>query len=144
MRRIVHPMHIARQAVLCIPCRLQTDFAVHHVHMTNKLVKTRLKGPRYRPTFIRQWREHREMTLEQLGEAIHMSHAQLGRIERGLQPYNQAMLEALAVELQTDVASLLMRDPSDPDAMWSLWDQAKPGERQMIVNIARGVLKTGS
>jgi hypothetical protein len=34
------------------------------------------------------------MTLERAGEAVDMSHAQLGRIERGLQPYNQELLEA--------------------------------------------------
>lgn len=84
------------------------------------------------------------MTLEQLGEAVEMSHGQLGRIERGLQPYNQALLEAIAEVLATDVPSLIMRDPSDPDALWTLWDKAQPGERRMIVDIAKTVLKTGT
>ena len=70
------------------------------------------------------------MTLEQAGEAVGISHAQLGRIERGLQPYNQGLLEALAVLYKTEVASLLTRDPIEDDDMWSLWDQAHEADRQ--------------
>jgi transcriptional regulator with XRE-family HTH domain len=76
-----------------------------------------------RPTFIRQWRKHRGKTLEQLGEAVDMSHAQVSRIERGLQPYSQPVLEAIADALQTDPASLLMRDPSVPSVDALLRDQ---------------------
>jgi transcriptional regulator with XRE-family HTH domain len=79
---------------------------------------------------MRQWREYKDMTLEAVGEAVNLSHAQLGRIERGLQPYNQELLEALADLYGTTPASLLMRDPTQPDSMWSLWDQAKEAERQ--------------
>jgi hypothetical protein len=59
-----------------------------------------------------------------------MSHAQLGRIERRLQPYNQGLLEALAELYGTEPASLVMRDPTNEDAIWSLWDQAKEADRQ--------------
>jgi transcriptional regulator with XRE-family HTH domain len=98
----------------------------------------------YRRTFIRQWREHRTLTLEQLADRIGTTHASLSRIERGLQPYSQPLLEALADALMTDAASLLMRDPSDPEGIWSIWDHAKPGERRMIVDIAKTVTKTGT
>jgi transcriptional regulator with XRE-family HTH domain len=70
------------------------------------------------------------MTLEAVGEVISMSHAQLGRIERRLQPYNQGLLEALAELYGTEPASLVMRDPTNEDAIWSLWDQAKEADRQ--------------
>jgi transcriptional regulator with XRE-family HTH domain len=97
--------------------------------MRKTRVNPRPKQALYRPHFLRQWREHREYTLEQVGEAVGISHAQLGRIERRLQPYNQGLLEALADLYRTDPASLLMRDPSQPDGMWSLWDQAREAER---------------
>lgn len=90
------------------------------------------------------------MTLETLAERVGeqiggMTHASLSRIERGLQPYSQAVLEAVAEELTNgDVASLLMRDPSDPEGIWTVWDQAKPGERKMIVDLAKTVVKTGT
>lgn len=109
-----------------------------------KRVTPRPKRTVFRRTFIRQWREYRGKTLEQLAEATGITHASLSRIERGLQPYSQAILEAIAEALMTDVPSLLMRDPSDPDGMWSIWDQAKPGERQMIVEVAKTIVKTGT
>lgn len=127
---------------------------VHPVYMSKSAttkVTTRFKGaPRYKLTFIRQWRESKSMTLEALAERVGhkiggMTHASLSRIERGLQPYSQRILEAIADELTGgDVASLLMRDPSDPNAIWSIWDQAKPGERKMIVDIAKTIVKTGT
>lgn len=97
-----------------------------------------------RRTFIRQWREYRQLTQDALGDRIGLSKPQLSRIENGQQPYSQDLLEALAEALQTDVASLLMRDPSQDDAIWSIWEQAKPGERRMIEDLARTVVKTGT
>jgi transcriptional regulator with XRE-family HTH domain len=102
-----------------------------------------------RPVYIRQWREYRELSQEQLADRLEMSAAQLSRIETGKQGYTQDFLEACADALRTDVPSLLMRDPlredpSDPNSIWSLWDHAKPGERRLIVNIAKTVTKTGT
>jgi transcriptional regulator with XRE-family HTH domain len=97
--------------------------------------------PLYGPHFLRQWREFREYTLEQAGEAVGISHAQLGRIERRLQPYNQGLLEALADLYRTDPASLLMRDPSNPETIWSLWDQANEGQRQEIERYAEFLIR---
>lgn len=147
---LVHRAYTASQAV-CTPARMYgLNERVHPVYMANR-VSPRFKGQqRFRKTFIRQWREHRDMTLETLAERVGtkiggMTHASLSRIERGLQPYSQAILEAIADELTNgDVASLLMRDPADPEAIWSIWDKAKPGERRIIVEIAKTVVKTGT
>lgn len=73
-----------------------------------------------------------------------MTHGQLSRIERGLQPYNQALLEALADLYMCDVVDLLIRDPSEPEAIWTLWEKAKPGQRQQIVAVADALLKQAS
>ena len=96
---------------------------------------------RFRRTFIREWRNDRGLTLEHLADRLGTTHATLSRIERGMQPYSQDILERLADALRTDPASLLMRNPSSPDAIWSIWDQAKPGEREMIIDLARTVIK---
>jgi hypothetical protein len=34
-----------------------------------------------------------------------------------------------------------MRNPLDEDSIFSLWEQAKPGERRQIVKFARGIAK---
>jgi transcriptional regulator with XRE-family HTH domain len=107
------------------------------------MVVSRLKRP-FRRTFIRSWRTHRNLTLAQLAQRVGTTHATLSRIERGLQPYNQPLLEALAEALQTDPASLLMRNPDDPEGIWSVWENAKEGQRRQIVEIAKTLVKTGT
>ncbi len=98
------------------------------------MVRRKPPQPAYGRTFIREWREHREMTLEALAEAVGekiggMTHASLSRIERGLQPYSQPILEAIAEALDTKPAILLTRDPNDRDGVWAVWD--------MVVGMAK-------
>jgi transcriptional regulator with XRE-family HTH domain len=88
--------------------------------------------PRYKPTFIRQWREFRGLTQDQLAERVGKSKAQLSRIENGLQPYSQDFLEACADALRTDPASLITRDPTDLNAIWVVWEKAAPADRERI------------
>lgn len=118
-----------------------------NVHMTHP----RPSPKKLKLTFIRQWRKHRGLTVVQLAdrvrtinEALDTTHASISRIERGLQPYSQEVLEAIAEALLTTTANLLMRDPTDPDGIWSVWDQAKQGERRQIVEVAKTLLKTGT
>jgi transcriptional regulator with XRE-family HTH domain len=96
--------------------------------------------------FIRSWRKHRGLTLEQLADRVDTTHASLSRIERGLQPYNQYMLEALADALRCEPADLIMRDPLQEDSIWSIWSQVPPETRPVVVNMMRGVVgrKTGT
>lgn len=108
-----------------------------------KRIAYRPKRPRRR-TFFRQWREHRGLTQEQLADRLETSVASVSRLENGSQPYTQDTLEALAEAFNTDPASLIMRDPTQPEAIWSLWEQAKTGERQLIEELARSVVKTGT
>lgn len=117
---------------------------VHHPYMVQRVTPRFRRQAQFRPTFLRQWREHRKLTLEQLAERVGTTHATLSRVERGLTPYSQPMLEALAEELMTDPASILMRDPTDPEGIWSVWDQAKPGQRAIIVDLAKTITKTGT
>jgi transcriptional regulator with XRE-family HTH domain len=106
----------------------------------------------YRPkrkrlrTFIKQWREYRNLTQDALAERLETSKASISRIEAGDQAYTQDFLEACADALMTDPASLLMRMPpkDGEESIWSLWDQAKTGQRQMIEDIVRSVVKTGT
>jgi transcriptional regulator with XRE-family HTH domain len=97
-----------------------------------------------RQTFLRQWREYRNLTQDDLAERLGTSKASISRIEAGQQAYTQDFLEACADALRTDPASLLMRNPTDEEAVWSLWDKAKVGDRKMIENIVRSVIKTGT
>lgn len=125
-------MHIETQVVCAwAPLKTRNGF-VHNAHMARH--------------YLRAWRKQSGKTLEQVAEHLHMHHSQLSRIERMQQPYNQALLEALADLYMCDVVDLLIRDPGEPSNMWSLWEHAKPAERQQIVAITEALLngRTGT
>lgn len=123
---------------------VENQAVVHKLHMPPR-IKPHPKPHQRRRTFLREWRLKANRTLEQAAEEAGMTHSSLSRIERGLQDYNQSLLEFLADYYGApDVASLLMRDPTDPDAMWSIWDQAKQGQKKMIVEVAKSIVKTGT
>jgi transcriptional regulator with XRE-family HTH domain len=107
-------------------------------------VETRSKQPPFRPTFIRQWRKARGLTLEVCAECAGMSKGNLSNIETGKTGYNQATLEALAEALKCDPVDLLIRDPSDPEGIWSLWARALPAQRKQMLGMIDGYLKTAA
>jgi transcriptional regulator with XRE-family HTH domain len=82
--------------------------------------------------FIKEWRRYRGLTQEQLAERLDMSRPNFSRIERGLTPYNQDVLEMMAEALRCEPADLLMRDPNSP--VWSLYDAFReiPADRQSM------------
>lgn len=76
---------------------------VHHMHVMQKR----------RKTYLRQWRKMKPgRTLEQVAAELHITQPQLGRIERGDQPYNQDLLEALAEIYGCEPDELIWRDPT--------------------------------
>lgn len=79
------------------------------------------------------------MTLETAAGHFDMSSAQLSRIETAKSPYTQDFLELAALVYNTDVFSLLFRNPKDEVAIWPLWEQAKPRQRRLIISIARTI-----
>lgn len=91
--------------------------------------------------YLRQWRKFRGYTLEQVAERIGMTHQNLGKIERGKVPYNETLLDILADIYRTDKGSLIMRDPTMPDAFWSIYDQLTQPQRVRLVETATEVLR---
>lgn len=93
--------------------------------------------PMRRKTFIREWRKHRGLTQEQLAERIGIERSYLSRIESGARDYDQSFLDAAADALRCEPQDLLMRDPSDPEGIWSIWDQIKPTQRQQAIALLK-------
>lgn len=107
-------------------------------------VVPRLKGLNPPRQFIRQWRKFRNLTQEQLAERIEMSPGNLSNIETDKQPVDIRQLAALAYALRCEVVDLLIRNPLEPESIWTLWERAKPAERQQIVELAKVVLRTAA
>jgi transcriptional regulator with XRE-family HTH domain len=99
------------------------------------------KLKKFRPTCIRQWRHYRGLTLEMVAERIGMTPGLVSLVERGLRGYTQETVEALASAMRTEPAALLTRDPTDPKAIWGIWDKAKPPQRKKILDMAIKIVK---
>lgn len=74
-----------------------------------------------KPTYIRAWREKRGHTLDDMvgrldAIGVKATGASLSRIERGIQPYSQDILEAIAQALNVTVADLIENNPDVPEA----------------------------
>jgi len=104
----------------CTPWHMDAPIArAHHVQM-----RAATTSP---PHFIREWRKAKGLTLEVVADALKTTHASLSRIERGLQPYSQPMLQGLADLLSVDPADLL----GPPGA------EGRPPERALVRIIGR-------
>lgn len=62
--------------------------------------------------FIKEWRDYRGLTQEQVADRIGISPTTFGRIEGSKVPYNQDFLELAADALRCEPWDLLHRDPN--------------------------------
>lgn len=150
----VRPLYIPRQADCTVGDMAYSLVLGKNVHMKYK--------PRH---FLREWRESAGLTLEQVAERVEvlgsarnavvgsdliypdtMTHVTLSRIETGKQPYKQQLLEILAEIYGTSPASLIMRNPSKEDAIYSLIDSIPAEQRSAAIIMLRALAssKTGT
>lgn|SRR5262249_25327631 len=81
--------------------------------------------------FLRQWRESRNKSLDDLAPIIGLSKAQLSRIERGHQAYTQRVLENYAAVLGCRTWDMLSHPPDDPAAaLRPLFQQMRAAGRE--------------
>lgn len=84
------------------------------------------------------------MTIEQLAGLLDgMAPSNLSMLERGQRGYVQITLEKIAEALQTDVASLLTRRPSDDEPIERIFSSATPSQKRQIVEIAKTITRGG-
>lgn len=85
------------------------------------------------------------MTLEQAAEMAGMTPGNLSAMERGTQGFTQDGLEALAEVYRANPGWLLDIDPKRQEDIFSVWEAAKPGDRQKIIDISKMLIgKTGT
>lgn len=94
-----------------------------------------------RPTFIKEWREFRGYSQEELADRISMTGGNLSLLERGLINYTQDTLDRLAAALECTVIDLLSRDPKNSDTLFNLWRQASPTKQATMIEIGKTILK---
>jgi transcriptional regulator with XRE-family HTH domain len=100
-------------------------------------VKSRLKNTERRRHFIKEWRKYRELTQDQLADRVGVAVSTISQLEGSKQGYSQATLEALAEALRCEPADLLMRNPLQGDALWSIWEDLDQPAREQVTEIAK-------
>jgi transcriptional regulator with XRE-family HTH domain len=96
--------------------------------------------------FIREWRKFRNLTQERLADRMGVTRGYVSQVETGLRRYDQHFLEAAADALSCEPADLIMRDPTKPSAIWSIWDRIPPTQREQAARVLETfvVKKTGT
>lgn len=111
--------------------------------------------PVYRRTYIKEWREKRGLSLRRLAERLEespggdllVSHASIGRIEKGQQPYSQPILEALAAALGVPAWMLLEVNPEKDGDVIDITlrlNKAPPELREQAISVINALLKSAS
>lgn len=128
--------------MICAPDALDPEFRSRdHVCMARTSLDKRALQQK---TYIKQWRKFRGLSQQDMADLLDISHTTFGRIERGLSPYHQRFLEAVAEALQCKVADLLLRDPLKPEAIWSIWDQLTEPQQAQAVAMLDAMMRAGS
>ncbi len=85
--------------------------------------------------FLKEWRKHRGLTQQQLADRVETTKSVISTLENGGQRWNQDLVEALAEALSCDPVDLLIRDPSAPEPIWSIWDRVPAVNRDQALRV---------
>lgn len=88
---------------------------------------------------MKQWRQFRGYSQEFAAEFLGMSRSNLSKIENAKVPYDQHLIEKAAELYKADPASLIVRNPEDKNAPWSILDNLKPATRERALEVLRAL-----
>ena len=100
-----------------------------------------------RRTYLREWRKHRGYSQERVAEMLEVDQTTVSRLERGEVPYNQDILERLALVYGCEPYELITINPklgSQPRLVWDAVNRAPEQKREAILSVIEALLKTGS
>lgn len=111
--------------------------------------------PLRKRTYIKEWRAKRGLSLRRLAERLEetpggdliLSHASIGRIEAGKQPYTQSTLEAIANALGVTAAMLLEVNPEKDGDVIDITlrlNKASPELRKQVIDVIEALLQSAT
>ena len=99
-------------------------------------------GPRRpRRQYLREWRNSRGLTQEQVAERLNTSKGQVSNWESGKRGMSAGVIEALEEALQLEPGDLF-RNPAQPSAD-DLLRNATPEQRRQALSVIEALLKSG-
>jgi transcriptional regulator with XRE-family HTH domain len=96
------------------------------------------------PNFLRQWREYRDLTQEELAEKVDTTANMIHYLETGERGLSAKWLRRLAPALNTTPGHLLEHDPNHlPTDILDIWASISKRDRETARRILE-TLKTGT
>ena len=93
------------------------------------------------PVFLKAWREHRGLTMEQLAELVGTSSGQIAMLESGERGLSTKCARKLAAALETTPGTLLDYPPTEsPANVVNIWSRASASERDRLERLAEASL----
>lgn len=92
-------------------------------------------NPRFKPPYIREWRTQQGKSLEFVASNVPMDKGNLSKVERGLLPYSQEMLERIADILGTEPGNLISRDPTKDGKVIDLVQRLNPAQLEQAQKV---------
>ncbi len=108
--------------------------------MSETTVTTRFKKPKAR-YFFKEWRKYRGYTQAELAEIIGVTAPSISQLESGKQGFTDSTLESLAQALACEPGDLLMRNPLDDAAPWSIWENIPAENRAQAIEVLKAFSK---
>jgi transcriptional regulator with XRE-family HTH domain len=97
------------------------------------------------PNYLRAWREHREMTQEELAEKVGTTANMIHYLETGERGLSAKWLRRLAPALKTTPGHLLEHDPNQlPADILDIWAGIDERDRRTALRMLESLSKTGT
>lgn len=94
------------------------------------------------PHFLREWRQFRHMTQQELAEAIGTSKTVISEMERGNLQLSPKWLRKMAPVLETQAGYILDHDPADLDNdIIEIWGKIDEQDRDQAARVLRSFVK---
>jgi transcriptional regulator with XRE-family HTH domain len=96
---------------------------------------------------LREWREYRDLSLEEAADRMEVHYSTLSRVELNKSPYNQDFLERIAHAYGCEPIDLLTLNPLAPDPprlVYNRLKSASPEIQRQAMAVIEALLKTGT
>jgi transcriptional regulator with XRE-family HTH domain len=97
--------------------------------------------PRFKPPYIRQWRQLKNYSLEYVAHNVPMDKGNLSKVERGHLPYSQEMIERIADILGTEPGNLISRDPTKDGKVIDLVQRLSPSQLEQAERVLEAMFR---
>lgn len=102
------------------------------------------KSRQRRRWFLKEWREYRDLSQERLADRVGVTQGLISQLENNRVNYTSDLLEKLADALLCEPADLLIRNPMDAEAPWSIWDTLPKPARVQAIEILKALKRTST